>query len=120
MFDNIAGGRREGDDEARARWLRAEGYLAAVLAHYRLADGEAHTGALAGFLGGEERIEETFFVSGGDADAGVLEGDGDARAGGGVFGIGGDAECAAAAGVHRVERVHDHVDEDLLELIGVA
>jgi len=58
-------------------------------------------------------------VLGRDADAGVLEGEGRAGGAGSFFGICSDAQGAAAA-VHRVERVHDHVDEDLLELIGVA
>ena len=59
---------------------RAEGYLAVVLAHYRLADREAHPGALARLLGGEERREETLLVLGRDAGAGVLERDHRARA----------------------------------------
>src|SRR5277367_4793167 len=119
MFDYLARGHRNRDDEARARRLGAEGYLAVVLSHYRLAYREAHAGALARLLGGEERREEAFLVLGRDADAGVLEGEGRAGGAGSFFGICSDAQGAAAA-VHRVERVHDHVDEDLLELIGVA
>src|ERR1700678_4403049 len=119
MFDPLCGCHRNRDHEARPRHIRGERYLAAVLAHYRLADGETHAGALARLLGGEERREETFLVLGRDAGAGIFERERGARTAAVVVRIRGHPQRSTAT-IHRVERVHDHVDEDLLELVGIA
>ena len=58
MFGHLAGRHRNRDHEPRARRPRAEGYLAVMLAHYRLADREPHPGSLARLLGREERREQ--------------------------------------------------------------
>src|SRR5208337_2660552 len=67
MFDCLAGSHGNRNDEPRSRRPRAEGYLAVVLAYYRLADRETHSSSLTRFLGGEEWREETILVLRSDA-----------------------------------------------------
>src|ERR1700722_6942322 len=119
MFNHLARCDRNRDHEPRPRRPRAEGYLAAVLAHYRLAYCETHPRALARLLGGEEGREQAALVFGSDPPPRFFEGERHARAFTIVFRVRGHAQCPSAA-IHRVERIHDHVHEHLLELIGVA
>src|SRR5690242_10947264 len=89
---------------------------AAVLAHNAIAEAQAQTGSLADFLGREERIENLLHVFGRDARAVVLEND--AHAALGKFR--GDAQPAFfLSAFHRLSRVIDDVQEDLLHLMGV-
>src|SRR3984957_9946146 len=119
MFNHLARCHRNRYHEPRSRRPRAEGYLAAMLAHYRLADRQSHPGALARLLGGEEGREEATLVFGSDAHSRIFERERHARAVAIVFGVRSHPQRPSSA-IHRVERVHDHVDEHLFELIGVA
>src|SRR5271154_2760941 len=90
-----------------------------MLAHYRLADREPHPRSLAWLLGRKERRKQPSLVLRSDARAGILERDHRARSVALMF-LNSDHSQRAAAALHRVERVHDHVDEHLLDLVGVA
>src|SRR3984893_15292648 len=119
MFDRLARCHRNRNHEPRPRRPRAEGYLAAVLAHYRLAHRQTHAGALARLLGSEERPEQASLVFGSDSHSRIFECKRRARAVAIVFRVRSHAQRPSAA-IHRIERVHDHVDEHLFELMGVA
>src|SRR5690606_3497116 len=98
---------------------------AAVAAHDAEDGGEAEAGALADALGGEERLEDLVEVFGGDADAGVADGQahvvagfdfsGEARVGLGDFKDAG-LKREGAAGGHGVAGVDGEVEQDLVEL----
>src|ERR1700730_322767 len=119
MFNHLTRCHRNRHHESRSRRPRAEGYLAAELAHYRLAHCQTHPGALARLLGGEEGREQATLVFWSDADAGIFERERHARAVAIGFRVRSHAERSSTA-IHRVERVHDHIHEHLFELIGIA
>src|SRR3989338_369136 len=106
---------REFDQERSAlAGARAAVDGAAVLLDDAVADGQAQAGAPAGGLGGEEGVVDLAQVLRGDADAGVADLDLDAA----VVVAGADGELAALR--HGVAGVDQQVQEDLLELAGVA
>src|SRR5258708_28147781 len=73
MFNHLARCHRNRNHEPRTRRPRAERYLAAVLAHYRLANRETHPGALARLLGGEKRREQAALVFWSDSHSRIFE-----------------------------------------------
>ena len=90
---------------------------AAVFTNDRGANAEAEAGAAAGAFGGVEGIEEFRKRFGEDADAVVLDGDGD------VVADAADANLNAAGFAdfaNGVLGIADEIEEDLDELIGVA
>ena len=81
------------------------------------ADGEPHAEAVG--LGGEEGVEDFFFLIGGDADAAVEDAD-EELAGGVELGAEDDfAEPEGGIG-HGLHGVANEIDEDLLNLDGIA
>src|ERR1039458_8887103 len=81
-----------------------------MLAYYRLADRQTHSGSFARLLGGEERREEPTLVLRCDARAGIFERKHHARTIAAALRLRGYLQRSAAA-LHRVECVHDHVHE---------
>src|SRR5258705_1048764 len=105
--------------ESSARRSGVEGYFTVVVAHYRLANGKAHSSALAWFLGREKRVKDAGFVLRRDASASVFKNNGQARCMIGVVGF----RCHAkrsAADRHGVERIYLQIHEDLLQLVPIT
>jgi hypothetical protein len=89
---------------------------APVLLHRGIADPEAQAGADALRLGGKERVEDPSADRLGDAGAGVGDGERHLISRGMVPGRDRDLP----AGADRLDRVHQDVQQDLVELAGVA
>src|ERR1700733_329128 len=116
----LGAGGEEGEDGAAMEGMlgAAEGETAVVAGYDAGGDPEAEAGAVE-ILGGVEGLEETGADGGGDAVAGVGDGDADALArlsGGVVRGVvGADEEAATVA--HGVDGVGDKVVEDLADVV---
>ena len=123
---------RQIDAEGRAdAFLALAGDVAAGLLDDAIDHRQAKSGALADFLGGEERFEDLFFHRSRYARAVVRHFDGDVIGGDetglaeiGAFG-GGDVLCrqrdrAIVPAGHGVAGVDHEIDDDLLELVDVG
>jgi hypothetical protein len=96
-----------------------ESNFAVMIADDRLADGKTHPGALSRFFRREERIEDARLVLGRDSPARILNGDFHSLTAVVLASAGADPQYLAGF-VHCVECVHDEIQDNLLDLIGVA
>jgi hypothetical protein len=97
--------------------LAGDADVAAVALDDGVADRQAEAGAGA-LLGGEEGVEDARQVFGGDALAGVADGDLGAHAAAFLQPVAARQGEPAAVG-HGLEGIHDEVDEHLLQLAQV-
>ena len=110
------GGQLDGEGRAFAG-LAGGDDVSAVFTDDAVAQAQAEAGALADFLGGEERIENALEIFGRNAGAIVVDGD----AHGGSIARGGDGDAARTLmRFDGLARVVDDVEHDLLDLVSVG
>jgi hypothetical protein len=90
-----------------------------MVAHYRLAHGKAHSGALAWLLGRKKGIKDAGFELWRDPSARVFKSNQQARWMIGVPGFGCHSK-RSAVGRHRVQSIYREINEDLLQLVSIT